>query len=88
MAKKPADIAEQAYADHSTATPAPEKKKRQRKKPSLLELVQSLDANAIRERIAEIDNERAALKVFLDAAMARDKTANPFSVGSTERTDS
>ena len=76
MAKKtPTDVTEQVNADRYSETPAPEKKKRQRKKPSLLDLVQSLDANAIRERIAEIDNERAALKVFLDAAMARDKVA-------------
>ncbi len=71
MAKKPADVAEHHNTDD--ATPEPAKKKRQRKPLSILDMVQSLDANAIRERIAEIDNERAALKVFLDAATARDE---------------
>lgn len=49
-----------------------EKKKRSPNKPNVMTLVKSLDANAIRARLAELESEQSALKALLTVAEARD----------------
>jgi hypothetical protein len=45
--------------------------------PTPHELVENLDAAAIRFRLEELDKERDALRILLRAAMARDRRQPP-----------
>lgn len=59
--------------ESGVAVPETPIKKRRTRKPDLMGMISSLNADAIRTRLAEIASEQAALTALLTVAEARDK---------------
>lgn len=72
MAKKKPEGSE-PMTDETTATTVPAKRKRSPNKPNMMNLIKTLDAAAIRARLAELEIEQSALKALLSVAEARDE---------------